>query len=233
MEEPIVQNQAVDPQARETETVLILVLALSCSPYRLRALAGRSAPARAPRSLGHHRSLALWHHSRWSHAFTALRLSPAPRASSPPRKTLDVIELPPFWKVEEYLVFALVLRELRARLVFDCLISVSVSCLLFLVALGSFRVPLPLFALVLLVFAYLCVTLVLAVIGLVSDERIVCISRTYLVRAFFFTPQFALWSTPFDNTLSPLTWILCTRNVNHAGTCTKARESHSERSHQV
>jgi hypothetical protein len=45
MEEPIVQNQAVNPQAREAETVFFLVLALSCSPYRLRALAGRSAPA--------------------------------------------------------------------------------------------------------------------------------------------------------------------------------------------
>jgi hypothetical protein len=125
--------------------------------------------------------------------------------------------------VEEYLVFALVLQELRARLVFDCLISVSVMCLLVLVARGSFLGPLPLFALVLLVFAYLCVTLVLAVIRLVSDERIICISRTYLVRAFFFTPQFALWSTPFDNTHAPSTWILCTRNVNHAGTCKKCK----------
>jgi hypothetical protein len=135
--------------------------------------------------------------------------------------------------VEEYLVFAFVLRELRARLVFDCLISVSVLFLLVLIARGSFLVLLPLFALVLLVFAYLCVTLVLAVIRLVSDERIVCISRTYRVRAFFFTPQFALWSTPVDNTHAPSTWILCTRNVNHAVTWKKARESHSERSHQV
>jgi hypothetical protein len=78
MEEPIVQNQAVDPQAREAETVLFLVLALSCSPYRLRTLAGRSSPARAPRSVSHHRSLALWHHSRWSHAQTALHLCRAP-----------------------------------------------------------------------------------------------------------------------------------------------------------
>jgi hypothetical protein len=38
MEEPIVQNQAVDPQAREAGTVLFLVLAVSGSPYRLRAL---------------------------------------------------------------------------------------------------------------------------------------------------------------------------------------------------
>jgi 1,4-dihydroxy-2-naphthoate octaprenyltransferase len=115
-----------------------------------------------------------------------------PRASSPPRKTLDVIEVPPFWKLEEYLVFALVLRELRARLVFNCLISASVSCLLFLVALGSFCVPLPLFALALLIFAYLCLSVVRAVIRLLSEERFVCISRTYLVRAFFFTPQFAI-----------------------------------------
>jgi hypothetical protein len=134
-----------------------------------------------------------------------------------------VIEIPPFWKVEEYLVFALVLRELRARLVFDCLISVSVWCLLVLVARGSFLVPFAFVCLVLLVFAYLCVTLVLAVIPVVSDERIICISRTYLVRAFFFTPHFALWSTPFDNTHAPSTWKLCTRNVNHAGTWKKAR----------
>jgi hypothetical protein len=63
----------------------------------------------------------------------------------------------------------MVLGELRARL---CYLS------RFLLVFGSLEfclVPLPLFVLVLLVFACLCLSLVFAVVRLVSDERALCI----------------------------------------------------------
>jgi hypothetical protein len=67
--------------------------------------------------------------------------------------------------------------ELRARFVFDYL---SRFFLLVFGPLEFFLVTLPLFVLVLLallVFAHLCLSLVLALIRLVSDERTLCISR--------------------------------------------------------
>jgi hypothetical protein len=70
------------------------------------------------------------------------------------------------------------MRELRARL--SCLVSVFVSADVFLV------LP-PLLVLVFLVFACLCLSLVFAVVRLVSDERALGISG---VEKFWPTPLY-------------------------------------------
>jgi hypothetical protein len=148
------------------QLLVAFLLRLSCRPSGLSGRTPVGIPAREPRSLGHQRSLAFGHHSRWCLARTSFRQPLAPQrfvtisdntrcGSSSWRKGLGL------WIGN---ALGSGMRELRARLCYLLVLVCLWFCRLLSRSIAFVCLSLACLCLSLLVFAF-------AVVRLVSDER--------------------------------------------------------------